>query len=110
MFAGLADQVAGTVSSVDNGNVASDIETTASQLQALADAAPSDIKADLQTIASAFAGYVQAIKDSGYEPGSFTAPTEAQIAAFERGVKSFTTAKVTQAAQRLVEWQQKHCK
>ena len=109
-FAGLADQVAGTLSSLDNGNVSSDTDTVAQRLQALADAAPSDIKADLQTIASAFSGYVKAIEDSGFDPNGLAAPTAAQIAALEKAAKAFSSAKFLQAAQRLGAWAQKKCK
>ena len=105
-FAGLAAQVAKTMSASYSASPGA----AADELQALADAAPSDIKGDLQTIAAAFSDYLQAVQDSGYTFGSTTPPTQAQIAALVSAARVFNTAKLTAAEQRLAHWEKQNCK
>ena len=110
VFANLADDVAIAMSNADNGNADPSSETASSDLQTVADAAPASIKSDAKTVASAFAGYVKAVQDSGYEFGQLAQPTAAQVTAFEKGLKGFRTAAFTQAEQHLHAWANENCK
>jgi len=80
------------------------------QFQALADAAPSDINRDFQTVASAFSSYTQALGalvSSGYKVGSN--PNDAQLAALYRAEKVFKTAKFKAAKRHLKDWAEANC-
>jgi len=92
------------------GNASTDLENETRQLQALADAAPEEIKDDFQAVASAFADFTQALATSGYDPGSGKPPTALQIAALAAAAKVFDTGKLKAAAQHLSAWAQSNCK
>lgn len=107
-LAGLAAKAAAAVAA--SGNSANALPAEAAQLQALAQAAPSDIKGDFQTFAAAFSGFLHAIQTSGYKLGSKTPPTAAQAAAFAKAAKLFDTPKLRQAEQHLSAWARRNCK
>jgi hypothetical protein len=108
-FAGLAAKIASAMAPA-TANPASAPDAASRELQALVDAAPADIKGDLQTIASAFSSYLQALQSSGYKFGSKTPPTSAQMAALMNAVKVFSTAKLKNAEQHLTMWEGQNCK
>jgi hypothetical protein len=108
-LAGLAAQVASAVST-NSGDTASMLRTESQDIQALANAAPAEIKGDFQTFATAFSSYLQAIQNSGYTLGSTTPPSAAQLAAIENAVKVFDTKKLKQAEQHLNSWVHANCK
>ncbi len=85
----------------------STLSTTSSEFKAMENAAPAAIRSDVETIATAFAGYSTALKKVGYKAG--TVPTASQIAALTALSKNFATAKVTAAEQHLAAWGQKNC-
>lgn len=89
----------------------SDLAATAANeaklLQALASAAPSDIRADFETFVSAFNDYVQALQKAGLKPGA--TPTAAQIATLGAATKSFSAPKLQKAEQHLSAWASKNC-
>jgi hypothetical protein len=107
-LAGLAAKAASAVAA--SGNSTNALQTESTELQALAQAAPSDIKGDFQTFAAAFAGFQHALQSSGYKLGSKTPPTAAQAAAFAKAAKSFATPKLKQAEQNLSAWAHQNCK
>jgi hypothetical protein len=76
-------------------------------LQAMASAAPSEIRADFETFGGAFNDYAQAIQKAGFKPGA--TPTAAQVATLEAATKSFSTAKLQKAEQHLSAWAGKNC-
>lgn len=83
------------------------ITDAAKAYKALADAAPSEIRSDFQTIAAAFEAYANAMKDAKLEPGK--TPTASQLAALTAAAKSFSTEKVSAASRRLSAWSAKNC-
>lgn len=107
-LAGLAAQAAAAVEA--SGSASNTVQTEATELQALANAAPSDIKGDFQTVAAAFSSFIHALQSSGYKLGSKTPPTAAQTAAFAKAAKSFDTPKLKQAEQHLNAWTRQNCK
>ena len=105
-FAGLAAKI----SSVTAATSGSDPQALGREFQALAAAAPADVKGDFETLATAFSGYLTAIENSGYKVGSTAVPTAAQIAALVKAAKTFNTAHVRNAEQHLSAWAQQNCK
>jgi ABC-type Zn uptake system ZnuABC Zn-binding protein ZnuA len=79
----------------------------ADALDALANAAPDDIKADFKTFADAFKQFAKAYGDVKLKPGE--TPSAEQIAKLTELSKSFNTAKLQQATQHLAAWGQSHC-
>jgi len=108
-LAGLAAKVASSITAT-SGNTATTFRTEADDLQALANAAPSDIRGDFQTFATAFSGFFHALEKSGYKPGSTTPPTAAQVAALSKAARSFNAPKLRQAEQHLSRWANQNCK
>lgn len=76
-------------------------------MQALAAAAPGEIRGDLKTFADAFANYAKAYKDAGLKPGK--TPTAAQLAKFANAAKAFSNPKLQKAEQHLSTWGKTHC-
>jgi len=106
-LAGLAAKAAAAVEA--SGSSTDALQTEATELQALAKAAPSDISGDFQTFAAAFSGFLHALQSSGYKLGSKTPPTTAQAAAFAKAAKTFDTPKLKQAEQHLSAWARQNC-
>jgi hypothetical protein len=107
-LAGIAAKAASAVAA--SGGSTAAFQTEANELQALANAAPSDIKGDFQTFATAFSGFLHTIQSSGYKIGSKTPPTAAQLAQLSKAAKSFNTPQLRQAEQHLTAWGKQNCK
>jgi len=106
-FAGVAAKIASAMAPASSG---SDPKAVEHEFQALAAAAPSEVKADFQTLADAFSGYMTALSNSGYKLGSTTPPTAAQMAALAQATKVFGTSKLKAAEQHLQAWAKANCK
>ncbi len=78
-------------------------------LNAMAAAAPSEIRSDFKTFAAAYSQFVDTLEKSGYQLGSATVPTAAQLAALTNAAKKLSAPKVKQAEQNLSAWGQKNC-
>lgn len=107
-FANLAANIASAMSPASGGG--SSLQNSTHVLQAIAAAAPSAIKGDLQTVATDFGSYVQALQSSGYNPSQTTPPTAAEMAAIAHGAQVFSSAKFLQASHHLTAWEQQNCK
>jgi hypothetical protein len=109
-FAGLAAKIASAISAT-SGNPATALQTESQQLQTLASAAPSGIRGDFQTFATAFSSYLTALEKAGFKPGasSSSAPSAAQIAALTSAAKVFSSAKLTAAEAHLSSWAASNC-
>lgn len=90
-----------------SGNGLGSLNDEANVFKALASAAPSEIRGDFETFASAFTAYAQALSKAGLKPGK--TPTAAQIAALTAAAKSFSTPKLQAAERHLAAWGQKNC-
>jgi hypothetical protein len=109
-LAGLAAKAASAIEAT-SGNPATTLQTEANQLQALANAAPSEIRADFQTFAAAFTSYLHALEKAGFKPGSAPSkPTPAQIAALTQAAKTFSAPKLAKAEKHLNSWVKQNCK
>ncbi|TMK91819.1 MAG: hypothetical protein E6G42_08155 [Actinobacteria bacterium] len=75
--------------------------------QAFANAAPSEVRGDFQTLATAFNGYMHALLKAGIKPGKI--PTAAQIAQLQSAARAFSTPKLKAAEQHLSAWAHKNC-
>jgi hypothetical protein len=91
-----------------SGKGGSGLTGEASAFQAMASAAPSEIRGDFQTFATAFNGYAQALAKAGYKPG--TVPNAGQLMQMTNAVKAFSAPKLQAAEQHLSAWAQKNCR
>jgi len=82
-----------------------DIKKQADIFQKFADKAPSEIRADVKTIADAFSK----IAASGVTLKTGQVPSSDQLAKLQAAVKQIDQAKVTAASQRISAWVQKNC-
>jgi hypothetical protein len=108
-FAGVAAKIASAMTPTAGSGTQAAFQAEVRNLQAFADAAPSDVKADFQTFATAFSGYLQALQKSGYKLGSTTVPTAAQMAALVQATKAFDTPKLKAAEKHLQSWAKASC-
>jgi len=83
------------------------LQTAVSAYQSLANAAPAEIRPDLQVVAQAFASFASALTKAGYTPGKV--PTASQRAAIQRAVQAFNSPQLRAAGQRLTAWGRTHC-
>ncbi len=79
----------------------------AADFQKMADAAPSAIRPDLETIATAFTKFAEAMKSSGFVIGK--TPTAAQEASLAQAVTVFEGSKLKSAEAALQAWGSKNC-
>jgi hypothetical protein len=79
----------------------------ATAYKSLAGEAPSAIRADFETIATAFQNYANAVQKAGYAPGKV--PTASQIAALALASKSFSAPNLKNAEEHLTSWASKNC-
>jgi hypothetical protein len=108
-FAALGAKIASAMAPASSGGTQATFQAEARDLQAFADAAPSNVKADFQTFATAFSSYLQALHKAGYNIGSMKVPTAAQITALTNAAKMLDTAKMKTAEQHLRAWVQNNC-
>jgi hypothetical protein len=90
-----------------SGNAQASITDEAKALQAVAGAAPEEIRGDFETFASAFTAYAQAFEKAGLKPGKV--PTAAQLVHMATAAKAFSAPKLQAADQHLSAWAQKNC-
>jgi hypothetical protein len=90
-----------------SGSVETRLNNEAKILHDYANAAPSDVRGDFQTLADAFDTYVHALLKAGIKPGQ--APTPAQIAKIQAAAKEFSSSKLRTAEQHLAAWAQANC-
>jgi hypothetical protein len=88
-------------------NAKANITDQAKAFQALAAAAPSEIRGDFVKLATAFGAYAQAIQKAGLKAGQ--TPTAAQLAQLQAAAKAFSTPDLKVAEQHLSAWGQKNC-
>lgn len=84
-----------------------DLQTAVSAYQALASAAPAQIRPDVQTMAQAFSSFAAALSKAGYVPGKV--PTPAQVAGVTAAAQAFSQPKLRAAGQRLTAWAHQNC-
>jgi hypothetical protein len=89
------------------GNGLSSVGNEADVFKALASAAPSEIRGDFETFATAFAAYAQVLTKAGLQAGK--TPTAKQLAVLASASKSFSAPKLQAAEQHLSTWAQKNC-
>ena len=84
-----------------------DLQAAVKAYQDLANAAPSAIQPDLQTISQAFATFAGALAKTGYTLGK--APTASQAAALQSAAQVFTQSKLRTAEQNIAAWAKQNC-
>jgi hypothetical protein len=94
--------------SAASANAQAAIANEAAQLQALVNAAPAQIRGDLQTFATAFDNFLRSLNEAGLKAGK--APTAAQIAKLRTAVKALATPKLRAAEQHLAAWERTNCR
>ncbi len=90
-----------------SGKGGTDLTAEAKAFQSMADAAPSEIRGDFKTFATAFNAYAQALDKAGYKPG--TVPNAGQLAQMMKAVKAFSAPQLQTAEQHMTAWAQKNC-
>jgi hypothetical protein len=83
------------------------LQESAAQLQAMADAAPDEIKDDLDVIATELEGFYTALAESGYEPG--VAPTPEQMAQLSALAEVIDQEAFDEASDNINEWFEANC-
>jgi hypothetical protein len=90
-----------------SGSTETKLENEVTIFHQFANAAPSDVRGDFQTLADALDTYVHALLKAGVKAGQV--PTPAQIAKIQAATKAFSTPKLRAAQQHLSAWAQKNC-
>jgi hypothetical protein len=83
------------------------LQLSAGQLQAMADAAPDEIKDDLEVIANELEAFYTALGEAGYEPG--VAPTPEQIAQLSALAEVVDQEVFDEASDNINAWFEANC-
>jgi len=105
-LAGVGSQFAKAIAAAGSGGKYN-LSAAVAAYRALANAAPSAIRPDLETLTSAFTAYAQAVGKAGFKPGQVPSPT--QIAGIEAAAKQFSDTKLLSAAKGIESWAAKNC-
>jgi hypothetical protein len=84
-----------------------DLQAAVKAYQDLANAAPSAIQPDVQTISRAFATFASALAKTGYTLGH--TPTASQAAALQSAAQVFSQSKLRTAEQNVAAWARQNC-
>jgi len=76
-------------------------------LEELADKVPDEIRADVETLAQAFAAYSAELADIGIEAGA--TPSAEQLQQLQAAIASLDQEELTAASQRIEAWSQENC-
>jgi hypothetical protein len=90
-----------------SGDTAGAVAKEVDLFKQLAAAAPSDIRPDFETFATAFAAAATALQKAHFTPGQ--TPNAKQLAELQNASKSFSSAKVQAASKHLEAWGATHC-
>lgn len=82
-------------------------EANTDELAELASKVPDEIKADVETLAAAFAEYSDRLADVGVEAGA--TPSAEQLAELQAALASLDQEELTAASQRIEAWAQENC-
>ncbi len=104
---GLGKKFSAEFAAAATGGKTPDYAKEVSLFKALADAAPSDIRGDLETLASAFQTEAAAMQKANITPGK--TPSASQLAALAVAGKAFSSPKVQAATQHLEAYGESHC-
>jgi hypothetical protein len=83
------------------------LQAAANAYQDLANAAPSAIRPDVQTISHAFSTFIAALEKSGYTLGH--TPTASQTAALQSAVQLLNQSNIRTAEQNVAAWAKQNC-
>jgi hypothetical protein len=88
---------------------AGDLDQSLAQLQAFAEAAPEEVRADLVLVYEGYGAYMAAMQDAGYDPSSGEAPSAEAIAAMEAASQQLSDPAFTAASERVSAWFATNC-
>jgi hypothetical protein len=104
---GLGKKFSAEFEAAATGGKTPDYAKEVSLFKGLADAAPSDVRGDLETLADAFTAEASAMQKAHITPGK--TPSASQLAALAEAGKAFSAPKVLAATQHLEAYGQSHC-
>jgi hypothetical protein len=104
---GLGKKFSAEFEAAATGGKTPDYAKEVSLFKALADAAPSSVHGDLETLADAFAAEAAALQKAHITPGK--TPSASQLAALAGAGKAFSAPKVLAATQHLEAYGESHC-
>jgi hypothetical protein len=102
-----ASQVGQQFAAATTGAGDVDLKKAADAFDELTDKAPSEIRADFQTINEAFGALAEALE--GVDLSSGQAPDPETLAKLQKAMTAIDQAKVTAASNRISAWTQKNC-
>jgi hypothetical protein len=104
---GLGKKFSAEFEAAATGGKTPDYAKEVSLFKSLADAAPSSVHGDLETLADAFAAEAAALQKAHITPGK--TPSASQLAALAGAGKAFSAPKVLVATQHLEAYGESHC-
>jgi hypothetical protein len=87
----------------------SDIKVSVARLDAFADSAPSEIRADMRTIARGYGDFVKVMADASYDPSSGQPPGAAVIAQLQVATGKLQAPDFQAASARVSAWFRDKC-
>jgi hypothetical protein len=85
------------------------LEEAADAFDEMADAAPSEIRADMRILAEAYAAYVSIIADANFNPASGQAPSAETMEKLQEAAEKFDNDEFKAASERVTKWFAEEC-
>ena len=91
------------------GSGSEDLDETVEQLEAFAEGAPDEIKADFEIVLRAYSAFVEAYADLDFDPSSGQPPDPETIAALQELSEDFQQSEFQEAAEHISAWFDENC-
>jgi hypothetical protein len=103
----LVDASAALGQSFSGAESGDDLSESSEAFAEFAENAPDEIRSDLEIMAETYAAYVEAIEDTGLDPGE--TPSPEQAVEFQQALASIDLEEFTAASQRFSTWATSNC-
>ena len=91
------------------GGASADLKDSVDAFEAFADAAPSEIRADLEKVAEGYAEFIAVLADVNFDPNAGQLPSEEAMARLEAASEKFEDGDFAAAAERVSAWFDNEC-
>jgi len=90
------------------GNVAT-LEEAAEAFEELADAAPAEIRADMQIVAEGYTEYTRILAEANFDPSGGQAPSQESLEKLQEAGERIDTEEFRAASERVSRWFEEEC-
>ena len=105
----MADAVSAVPQALSGGADTAQLQQQVDTLQAVADAAPEEIRADFMLVIDGLASFLRVVADSGWDPSGGQLPPPEALAELQTQAETLSTQEYRDATARVQTWFQDNC-